>query len=118
MTHEATKGRVDVLVVGAGPGGAVTSHTLAKRGFSVVCLEQGDWFNSADMPSNKPEFELLTRGKWSVWPNERKGAADYPLNVADADADPIMINGVGGGSVMYGAHWMRLMPSDFRVRTL
>ena len=72
MTHETSKNRVNVLVVGAGPGGAVASHTLAKRGFSVVCLEQGDWVNSGDMPGTKPEFELLTRGKWSVWPNERK----------------------------------------------
>jgi choline dehydrogenase-like flavoprotein len=118
MTRELSTDRVDVLVVGAGPGGAVAAHTLAKRGFSVLCLEQGDWVNPGDMPGTKPEFELLTRGKWSVWPNERKGRADYPLNVEDAEADPIMFNGVGGGSVFYGAHWMRLMPSDFRVRTL
>ena len=118
MTSEPSKERVDVLVVGAGPGGAVASHTLATRGFSVVCLEQGDWVNPGDMPGTKPEFELLTRGEWSVWPNERKGRADYPLNVEDADADPIMFNGVGGGSVFYGAHWMRLLPSDFRVRSV
>ncbi|MFI5953832.1 GMC family oxidoreductase [Cryptosporangium sp. NPDC051539] len=110
--------RVDVLVVGSGPGGAVATHTLATRGFSVVCLEQGDWVNTPDLPSTKPEFELLTRGAWSVWPNQRRSRADYPIDVADADADPIMFNGVGGGSIMYGAHWMRLMPSDFRVRTL
>jgi len=118
MTQGVSKDRVDVLVVGAGPGGAVASHTLAMRGFSVVCLEQGDWVNPGDMPGTKPEFELLTRGPWSVWPNERKGRADYPLDVDDADADPIMFNGVGGGSVFYGAHWMRLLPSDFRVRTV
>ena len=29
-----------------------------------------------------------------------------------------MYNGVGGGTVMYAAHWQRNMPSDFRVRTL
>jgi choline dehydrogenase-like flavoprotein len=118
MTRDGSRQRVDVLVVGAGPGGAVATHTLATRGFSVVCLEQGDWVNSGDMPGTKPEFELLTQGSWSVWPNQRKGRADYPLNVEDADVDPIMFNGVGGGSVFYGAHWMRLLPSDFRVRTL
>jgi choline dehydrogenase-like flavoprotein len=118
MTREGTRGRVDVLVVGAGPAGAVATHTLAKEGFSVVCLEQGDWVNPTELPGNKPEFELLTRGGWSVWPNERRGAADYPLNVDDADVDPIMFNAVGGGTVMYGAHWMRLLPSDFRVRTV
>lgn len=118
MINEGSNGRVDVLVVGAGPSGAVATHTLATRGFSVVCLEQGDWVTQADMPAHKPEFELLTRGKWSVWPNERKARADYPMDVADADTDPIMFNGVGGGTVFYGAHWMRLLPSDFRVKTL
>ena len=29
-----------------------------------------------------------------------------------------MWNGVGGGTVVYAAHWQRNMPSDFRVRTL
>ena len=32
--------RADVLVVGAGPSGAIVAHTLATRGFSVVCLDQ------------------------------------------------------------------------------
>ncbi|WP_431230879.1 GMC family oxidoreductase [Paenarthrobacter nicotinovorans] len=118
MMHDGSNEPVDVLVVGAGPGGAVAAHTMATRGFSVVCLEQGDWVNSSDMPGTKPEFELLTQGSWSVWPNQRKGRADYPLDVSEADADPIMFNGVGGGTVFYGAHWMRLMPSDFRVRSL
>ncbi|HCB02705.1 MAG TPA: GMC family oxidoreductase [Nocardioides bacterium] len=118
MESPRIEGRVDVLVVGAGPGGAVATHTLATAGLSVVCLEQGDWVDPGDLPGTKPEFELLTRGEWSVWPNERRGVADYPLNVDDADVDPIMYNAVGGGSVMFGGHWMRLLPSDFRVRTL
>ena len=29
-----------------------------------------------------------------------------------------MWNGVGGGSVVYAAHWQRNLPSDFRVRSL
>src|SRR2546421_11567131 len=29
-----------------------------------------------------------------------------------------MWNGVGGGTVVYAAHWQRNPPSDFRVRTL
>lgn len=109
---------VDVVVVGAGPGGSVASHTLATRGFSVVCMEQGDWVDTANLPGSRPDFELQTRTTWSVWPNRRQGVVDYPLNVDDADVDPIMYNAVGGGSVVYGAHWMRLIPSDFRVRTV
>ena len=31
---------------------------------------------------------------------------------------PMMFNGVRGSTILYGAHWMRFLPSDFRVRTL
>lgn len=108
----------DVLVVGAGPSGAVVSHELAAKGFSVMCLEQGDWVSPADYPGNRPEFELLLDHEWSTNPNTRKRPADYPMNVDDTDVIPIMFNAVGGSSTLYGAQWMRLMPSDFRVRTM
>ena len=108
----------DVVIVGAGPSGAVTAHTLAAKGFKVVCLEQGDWVNPTDYPGNKPEFELLLQQQWSWNPNTRGRPADYPMNLDGADVTPIMFAGVGGSSLLYGAQWMRLMPSDFRVRTL
>lgn len=108
----------DVLIIGAGPSGAVAAHTLATRGFRVVCLEQGDWMNPDEFPGNKPEFELLTRSTWSWDPNVRQRPADYPVNTQDADVDPIMFSAVGGSSVVYGAQWLRLLPSDFRVKSL
>ena len=109
---------IDVVIIGAGPSGAVTAHTLAERGFKVVCLEQGDWTSPADFPGNRPEWELLLQRKWSWNQNTRGRPADYPVNVDDAAIIPIMYAGVGGSSVRFGAHWMRLLPSDFRVKTL
>lgn len=109
---------VDVLIVGAGPSGAVTAHTLANAGMKVVCLEQGDWVNPADYPGNKPEFELLLRKTWSTDPNRRERSEDYPMNLDRSDITPVMFAGVGGSSVLFGAQWMRLKPSDFRVRTV
>jgi choline dehydrogenase-like flavoprotein len=106
------------VIVGAGPSGAVTAHTLAAKGFKVVCLEQGDWVSPADFPGNKPEFELLLQKKWSWNPNTRARPADYPMNLDKADVTPIMFSAVGGSSILFGAQWMRLLPSDFRVRTL
>lgn len=111
-------GEVDVVVVGSGPSGAVVSHTLASRGFSVVCLEQGDWILPSDFPANEPEWELLIQHRWSHDPNVRKLPADYPLDNADSDMWPVMFNAVGGSSIYYGAEWPRLLPSDYRVRTL
>jgi choline dehydrogenase-like flavoprotein len=109
---------VDVAVIGAGPSGAVVTHTLAARGFSVTCLEQGDWVNPSDFPANHPEWELLCQSRWHHDPNVRSLPADYPLEVSDSDMWPVMFNAVGGSSLFYGAEWPRLLPSDFRVRTL
>jgi choline dehydrogenase-like flavoprotein len=108
----------DVVIVGAGPSGAVTAHTLATKGFKIVCLEQGDWVNPTDYPGSKPEFELLLQKTWSWNPNTRGRRADYPMNLDNTDVVPVMFAGVGGSSLLYGAQWMRLLPSDFRVRTL
>jgi hypothetical protein len=43
---------------------------------------------------------------------------DYPVN---DDASPMKVanfNGVGGGTIVYTAHFPRMHPSDFKVRTL
>ena len=114
MTEQA----VDVLIVGAGPSRAVAAHTLASRGFSVLCLEQGDRVDSTTLPGNKPEFELLNRTTWSWDGNKRGRREDYPLNMDESDTPAMMFAAVGGSSVIYGAHWQRLLPSDFRVRSL
>jgi len=109
---------VDVLVIGAGPSGAVVTHTAAAAGLSVICLEQGDWVNPSDFPANFPEWELLIQHNWAHDPNVRGLPSDYPVDVEDSDMWPVMFNGVGGSSIYYGAEWPRLLPSDFRVKTL
>ena len=109
---------VDVLVIGAGPSGAVVTHTAAAAGLSVVCLEQGDWVNPSDFPANHPEWELLIQHDWAHDPNVRGLPSDYPVDVTDSDMWPVMFNAVGGSSIYYGAEWPRLLPSDFRVKTL
>ncbi|WP_018599972.1 GMC family oxidoreductase [Mycobacterium sp. 155] len=109
---------VDVLVVGAGPSGAVVSHTAAAAGLDVICLEQGDWVNPNDFPANHPEWELLIQHDWAHDPNVRQLPSDYPVDVTESDMWPVMFNAVGGSSIYYGAEWPRLVPSDFRVKSL
>ena len=108
----------DVVVIGAGPSGGIVTYYLAEAGLNVVCLEQGSWVNPSDYAGNKPEWELLIQKQWSHDPNQRSLPSDYPLNVDDSDMWPSMYNAVGGSSIYFGAEWPRLMPSDFRVRTL
>ncbi|KWX64530.1 GMC family oxidoreductase [Mycobacterium sp. NAZ190054] len=116
--NQSATERVDVLIIGAGPSGAVVANEMARNGFSVVCLEQGRWFNNAEFPGDKQEWELLSQQQWSHDPNIRGNAEDYPLSLPGSDLHPVMIAGVGGSSILYGGHWMRLLPSDFRMHSL
>jgi choline dehydrogenase-like flavoprotein len=109
---------VDVLVVGAGAGGAAAAWRLATGGASVVCLEQGDWVPLASAPQLRADWEVARRRWRHPNPNVRRLAEDYPVNEAGTPIKPLMFNAVGGSTIHWGAHFPRLHPSDFRVRTL
>jgi choline dehydrogenase-like flavoprotein len=109
----------DVLIIGAGASGATAAKHLAESGFSVVVLDQGGWTNTAEIPGDKVEFELLWGGqRWHPDPNVRRGVADYPINFEESEQPVYMYNGMGGSTVHFAAVWSRPLPSDFRVRTL
>jgi choline dehydrogenase-like flavoprotein len=110
--------RADVLVVGAGPSGAIATSRLVAAGFSVVCLEQGDWTRRTEFTGATKDWELSAQRSWHPNPNIRAGASDYPIDVSESDVNPLMYSGVGGSTILYGAHWVRSLPSDFRVKTL
>ncbi len=119
MSVSATEAAtVDVLIIGAGPSGAVVAQHMAANGFSVICLEQSRWFNNNEFPGNKVDWELLSQQRWHPEPTTRGLDTDYPTNVAEADVHPLMLGGVGGSTLLYSAHWMRFLPSDFRMHSL
>ena len=107
--------RADVVIVGAGVGGALTALTLAQAGLKVVCLEQGGWTRPEDHPHYSPDWEYQRATRWSTAPNIRRRTQDYPIDTRDEN--PLMWNGVGGSSVVYTATWPRFRPSDFRKGT-
>ena len=108
----------DVLIVGAGAAGAAFAWSLAETRMRVVCLEQGGWMDPAHYPTTRPDWEMQGFGPFGFSPNSRGRREDYPVN---DDASPIKIsnfNAVGGSTILYAAHFPRLHPSDFRVRSL
>ena len=62
---------VDVVVVGAGPSGAVVTKRLAEAGMSVVCLEQGDWPDREQYRGTESDFEVTAPKRWAAHPNVR-----------------------------------------------
>lgn len=106
--------RPDVLVIGAGMGGATVSLILSRAGFKVTCLEQGGWVRPSEHPHYERDWELEKLRRWSMNPNVRQLPEDYPVT---GGATCFMYNGVGGSTVHYNGMWMRYKPVDFRKGT-
>ncbi len=109
---------VDVLIIGAGASGAAVAWSLAETRMRIVCMEQGGWVRSGDYPANGRDGEARRYGDWDIHPGRRGMAADYPVNDDNSVMKVANFNAVGGGTVHWTAHFPRMHPSDFRVRTL
>jgi choline dehydrogenase-like flavoprotein len=113
-----TDDKVDVLIIGAGASGAVVAASLAETRMKILCLEQGDWISSNEFPANGRDWEARRYADFDLSPNRRGRDTDYPVNDDNSIMKVANFNGVGGGTIMFTAHYPRMHPSDFRVRTL
>jgi choline dehydrogenase-like flavoprotein len=114
MKHD----KVDILIIGSGASGAAAAWSLADSKMRILCLEQGDWVKPTDYPSNGRDWEARLFSDFAINPNRRARETDYPINDANSPIKVVNFNGVGGSTIMYTAHYPRLKPSDFKVRTL
>ena len=110
--------KVDVLIIGSGASGAAVAWSLADTRMRILCLEQGDWMKPTDFPSNGRDWEARRHTDFAISPNRRGRDTDYPVNDDNSLMKVANFNGVGGGTVIYTAHWPRLHPSDFKVKSL
>ena len=109
---------VDVLIIGSGASGAAVAWSLAETKMRILCLEQGDWMKPTDFPSHGRDWEARRYSDFDISPNRRRRPADYPINDGNSPMKVANFNAVGGGTIMYTAHFPRMHPSDFRVRSL
>ena len=108
----------DVVIIGAGAAGSAAALKLSRSTLKVVCLEQGDFTQSADLPGNNIDWEIRKQKKFNINPNIRKAGSDYPVNNGTSPISIANFNAVGGSTVLYSAHYPRFHPSDFQVQTL
>ena len=108
----------DVLVVGAGAGGAAAAWRLAGHGLRITCLERGGWTDPEASPSLDAGWEIVRQRRWHPNPNVRRGVDDDPVDDAESEIKPLFFNGVGGSTVLWSCHLPRMHPSDFRSRSL
>ena len=73
----------DVLIVGAGPTGAVAAKRFVEAGMRVVVLEQGDWPDYSKARADNPDFELTMGRYWSGNPNRRRFTHRFDVILAD-----------------------------------
>ncbi len=114
MTEQA----IDVLIIGAGASGAAVAWSLAETKMKIVCLEQGGFMNPGEYPATGRDWEARASSDFSISPNTRQLAADYPIAEDGSAIKVANFNAVGGGTVLYAGHFPRFHPSDFRVKSL
>ena len=99
---------VDMVIVGAGAGGGTLAQRLARRGWRVVVLESGPfWDPDADWVSDEAGSHKL------YWTAERVTGGEDPVELGKNNSG----HGVGGSMVHYAGYCPRFHPSDFEVRT-
>src|SRR5438132_409291 len=66
---------VNAVVVGSGAGGGIVAKELAEAGLSVVLLERGKWFTSADDRKDDLRNQRTSAMGASFGPDERNPRA-------------------------------------------
>ncbi len=99
---------VDMLIVGAGAGGATLAQRLARRGWRVLVLEAGPfWDPDEDWVSDEAGAHPL------YWTEERIIGGEDPVDLGKNNSG----RGVGGSMIHYAGFTPRFHPSDFEVHT-
>jgi choline dehydrogenase-like flavoprotein len=108
MRRYADADEVDLLIVGAGAGGSTLAQRLARRGWRIVVLESGPfWDPDRDWVSDEAGQHQL------FWNADRVIGGEDPVELGKNNSG----HGVGGSMIHYAGYTPRFHPSDFEVRS-
>jgi choline dehydrogenase-like flavoprotein len=108
MAGYARREAVDLVVVGAGAGGITLAQRLARKGWKIVILEKGPFWD--------PDRDWVSDEKGSAklyWTDNRIIGGNDPIKMGKNNSGV----GVGGSMTHFAGYTPRLHPSDFEVRT-
>jgi choline dehydrogenase-like flavoprotein len=108
MASYRDEDEVDLLVIGAGAGGSTLAQRLARRGWRIVVLESGPfWDPDRDWVSDEAGSHKL------YWTANRMIGGEDPVELGQNNSG----HGVGGSMVHYAGYAPRFHPSDFETHT-
>jgi choline dehydrogenase-like flavoprotein len=108
MRRYADDDEVDLCIVGSGPGGSTLAQRLARRGWRIVVLEAGPfWDPDRDWVSDEAGSHRL------YWNTPRVVGGEDPVEMGKNNSG----RGVGGSMIHFAGYLPRFHPSDFETRT-
>lgn len=110
----------DVCVIGSGAGAGPVIYALSKAGYSVLVLEKGPWYRTADFA--KDELVAVRRSVYTSslieepqvleWEEEGRWTSASTFDTGD---DFWNGNCVGGSSNFMSGYFLRFKPMDFQL---
>lgn len=106
----------EVAVVGAGAGGLAVARRLADAGRSVRVLEAGPFLSSSSFPTAQSNWQTAESERFSPLARVRRTEWDFLVNTERSQIEPAWFSGVGGSTLLYSGHYLRLREQDLQPR--
>jgi cholesterol oxidase len=90
------KPEYDYIIIGSGFGGSVSALRLSQKGYNVLVIEKGKWFDKEDFPKNNWHLK-----RW-LWLPALKFFGIFKMTFL-RHITVLSGTGVGGGSLVYAA---------------
>ena len=113
---------VDFVIIGSGSAGGIIAKELSTAGFKTVVLEQGPYRTQADF--HHDEIAVMINGEFGGGGPAVSGQTFR----SDSSAEAVSPNApfppvyyaqtVGGSSVQFSAHFLRMREIDFKERSV